>query len=499
MRIVPAPDSFSLSEGAVFHDHYEVVRRIDSGAMGTVYEVVDQRTKRKRALKIMLARFADNPDVTERFRREATITAEVVSEHVVETFDAGVDAASHLPFLVMELLRGEDLGKMVARGPLPHADVVTLLMQAATALDKMHACAVIHRDLKPENLFVTRRDDGAPLLKILDFGIAKVVEKSAPSATTTRNMGTPVYMSPEQVTGAGTVGPPADLYAVGQLAYTMLTGEPYWLEDALAHETVYPLLLRIMEGAVEPATERAARTRKVTVPPGFDDWFAKATAREPEDRFTTAAESIIALAAALDVPRPMLPSALLSAALATAPTQSPPTASAEAFPLLPAPPPSRKTPSPPAPPRTTPSAPSTPSRPSRKRPRLPRARPAQEPHARRRRPRRPLLRRRRGRRRPLRAPPAPRHGPPPTGAAAGDPTSVRTGTSEPAPAPSAEPTAVASTQPPAPSAEPTAQPSATASATAAAAPVKRPYGRLPQPTKPPPRPTRPYGDPTRDL
>jgi len=271
---VPSQDAFSLTKGAVFHDQYEVVRRIDSGAMGTVYEVLDRRTKRRRALKVMLTRFVDNPEVIERFRREATVTADVVSEHVVETFDAGVDRDTGLPFLVMELLRGEDLGKVVARGPMPAAEVVTLLIQASSAIDRMHAAGVVHRDLKPENLFITRRDDGAPRLKVLDFGIAKVVEKAGPSATSTRNMGTPVYMSPEQVMGAGDVGPPADLYAVGHLAYTMLTGQPYWLEDALAFETVYPLLLKIMNGATEPASERALRNKQVRLPEGFDAWFA---------------------------------------------------------------------------------------------------------------------------------------------------------------------------------------------------------------------------------
>ena len=342
---MPAPDAFSLSRGAVFHDQYEVVRRIDSGAMGTVYEVVDRVTRRRRALKVMLARFVDNSDVMERFRREATITADVVSEHVVETFDAGVDASTGLPFLVMELLRGEDLGKVVTRGPLPAADVVALLMQAASALDRMHAHGIVHRDLKPENLFITRRDDGSPRLKVLDFGIAKVVEKAAPSATSTRNMGTPVYMSPEQVLGAGNVGPSADLYAVGHLAYTMLTGQPYWLEDALAFETVYPLLLKIMQGATEPASERAKRNKQVTLPPGFDPWFAKATAHSPEDRYKSATASIFALADALDVARPMLLS-WIDPTVATATTLSPPKndgsqdadhRESEAIPLLPRP------------------------------------------------------------------------------------------------------------------------------------------------------------------
>ncbi len=320
---VPSQDAFSLTKGAVFHDQYEVVRRIDSGAMGTVYEVLDRRTKRRRALKVMLARFVDNPEVIERFRREATVTADVVSEHVVETFDAGVDRDTGLPFLVMELLRGEDLGKVVARGPMPAAEVVTLLIQASSAIDRMHAAGVVHRDLKPENLFITRRDDGAPRLKVLDFGIAKVVEKAGPSATSTRNMGTPVYMSPEQVMGAGDVGPPADLYAVGHLAYTMLTGQPYWLEDALAFETVYPLLLKIMNGATEPASERALRNKQVRLPEGFDAWFAKATAHAAEDRFRSSTASILALATALDVARPMLASWPLDQVLGLAPTIAP--------------------------------------------------------------------------------------------------------------------------------------------------------------------------------
>ena len=327
---VPAQDAFSLSKGAVFHDQYEVVRRIDSGAMGTVYEVLDRRTKRRRALKVMLARFVDNPEVTERFRREATVTADVVSEHVVETFDAGVDKSTGLPFLVMELLRGEDLGKVVARGPMPAADVVMLLIQASSAIDRMHAAGVVHRDLKPENLYITRRDDGAPRLKVLDFGIAKVMEKAATSATSTRNMGTPVYMSPEQVMGSGNVGPPVDLYAVGHLAFTMLTGQPYWLEDALAFETVYPLLLRIMTGATEAASVRALRNKQVRLPEGFDAWFAKATAHAPEERFRSATASILALATALDVPRPMLASWPLDQALGLAPATVPPRAEGEA-------------------------------------------------------------------------------------------------------------------------------------------------------------------------
>ena len=338
-----------LREGSVFHEKYQVVRSIAQGGMGAVYEVIHLETQRKRALKVMLPSVVNSEELRNRFRAEARVASGIESEHVVETFDAGVDAATGLPFIVMELLRGEDLGKVVARGPLPAADVVALLMQASSALDRMHAHGIVHRDLKPENLFITRRDDGSPRLKVLDFGIAKVVEKAAPSATSTRNMGTPVYMSPEQVLGAGTVGPAADLYAVGHLAFTMLTGQPYWLEDALSFETVYPLLLKIMNGATEPASERAMRNKQVKLPAGFDAWFAKASALAPEDRFKSATASIIALADAIDVPRPMLLSWPLDPIAAAAPTLSPPKddtgehRESEAIPLVPRPAPTPRT------------------------------------------------------------------------------------------------------------------------------------------------------------
>src|SRR6185436_6317211 len=130
-------------------------------------------------------------------------------------------------FLVMELLKGHDLGGLLEKqGSLGPADVVTLFYQAAHALDRTHAVGVVHRDLKFENLFVTYRDDGSPRLKVLDFGVAKVVAQT--SAKTTRSLGTPLYMAPEQIKAAKGIGPRADVYALGHIAYTLLTGEAYW-------------------------------------------------------------------------------------------------------------------------------------------------------------------------------------------------------------------------------------------------------------------------------
>src|SRR6185312_4556451 len=146
-------DARDLAPGDAFGSGYQVVRRLKAGGMGAIYEVVHLVTRRRRALKVLLSSLVVDPVQRERFTREATITAEVKSEHLVEVFDAGIDAATGMPFLVMELLRGEDLGEVLARrGTLPAGEVVDLLGQAARAIDRMHAAGVVHRDLKPGNV-----------------------------------------------------------------------------------------------------------------------------------------------------------------------------------------------------------------------------------------------------------------------------------------------------------------------------------------------------------
>ena len=297
-------ESVALTVGAVFHGRYEIVRCIKAGGMGAVYEVIHLETRRRRALKVMLRTLVTDPELRARFKLEATVAADVDSEHIVEIFDAGVDAETGTPFLVMELLKGEELATIVERrGQLPAGEVVTLLGQAALALDRTHAAGVVHRDLKPENLFVTRRDDGSPRLKVLDFGIAKLVAQSSQALKTTRSVGTPLYMSPEQIQGDGAIGPRADLYSLGQIAYSLLVGEAYFEPEARGAEALYPVLVKVMLGAKEPASVRAGR-RGVELPAAFDDWFAKAPALAPHDRFDAASEMIADLAFALGVPAP---------------------------------------------------------------------------------------------------------------------------------------------------------------------------------------------------
>src|ERR1700753_362313 len=172
----------TLTPGSLFAGRYRVVRPLASGGMGAVYEVIHVETERRRALKVMHAHLFQSEEMRERFKREARIAAHVESEFIVDVSDAGVDAETRMPFLVMELLRGEELGDRLKRlGRLPVGEVLTYLSQAAMALDRTHARNIVHRDLKPENFFLTQREDGSVRLKILDFGIAKLVAENATS------------------------------------------------------------------------------------------------------------------------------------------------------------------------------------------------------------------------------------------------------------------------------------------------------------------------------
>ncbi len=305
----------TLSIGAEFHGRYRVVRPIKAGGMGAVYEVVDTRSDRHRALKVLLPALVQDQNLRAKFEAEAKITSAIESEHLVEVFDAGVDDTTGVPFIVMELLRGDDLDAVTRRGPLAPAVVLTVLAQVALALEKTHALGIVHRDLKPENLFLTYRDDGSPRARIMDFGIAKVVASA--SATASRLIGTPLYMAPEQVQATSRVGPSVDLYALGQIAFTLLTGKSYWNEEVTKLDVV-PFLVHTSRGATIPASKRAAASG-VLLPPAFDAWFARATAVDPRERFATAREMIAALTAAIPRttgPVPAVESATRSQAIA---------------------------------------------------------------------------------------------------------------------------------------------------------------------------------------
>lgn len=221
-----------LPTNSLFHERYRIVRGIKAGAMGAVHEARDERTNSPCALKTMLPGVLDDETARNRFEQEAKITGDIRSDHIVRVTDAGVDDETGMPFLVMELLQGEELGSLLKkRGPFPLEDTLLYLTQVALALDKAHAASIVHRDLKPGNLFLTQRDDGSPCVKILDFGIAKMMSEGQTHATQT--VGTPMYMAPEQIIGkSALIGAPTDVLSLVHITYTLLTGESYWHEEA---------------------------------------------------------------------------------------------------------------------------------------------------------------------------------------------------------------------------------------------------------------------------
>ena len=289
--------SAKLDEGTIFAGRYRIVRCLAAGGMGAVYEAVHLETDRRRALKVMHPHLFQSEEMRERFKREARIAAQVDSEYIVDVSDAGVDEATQMPFLVMELLRGEELGDRLKRlGRLPPEEVVLYMQQAAWALDRTHAASIVHRDLKPANLFLTTREDGTPRIKILDFGVAKLVAEGATSAGATQSLGTPIYMAPEQFRANTKLTASADIHALTLMTYTLLVGKAYWAEEAKSAGDVIAFAMAVLNGPQEPAVKRAARVG-VALPPGFDAWFAKGTALNPADRFQTATETVRALRA----------------------------------------------------------------------------------------------------------------------------------------------------------------------------------------------------------
>src|ERR1700722_11023827 len=201
--------------------------------MGAVYIVEQLSTGKQRALKVMARELATDPSIRERFVLEARAASRIESDHVVEIVTAGVDEESGAPFLVMELLRGEELGDAVTRlGHLLLGDVAAILAKIGHALERAHANGIVHRDLKLENIFLatSKRRDANFTAKILDFGIAKLVADSRQQDAGTQPLGTPLFMPPEQTDRRGRISPATDVWALGLIAFRLLTGRDFWRE-----------------------------------------------------------------------------------------------------------------------------------------------------------------------------------------------------------------------------------------------------------------------------
>jgi serine/threonine protein kinase len=285
-----------LDPGKLFGGDFRVVEPLKHGGMGSVYIVEQLQTGAKRALKLMHPQLVQDPKFRRRFEQEARIGAQIPSEHVVQVIAAGVDAGSGSAWLVMELLEGEDLDTCLRRrGQLPQAEAMEVLGQLCHALGAAHQVGIVHRDLKPANIFLAvARRRGVPFtVKVLDFGIAKIVAES--STTHTEAVGSPMWMAPEQTTQDHEILPATDVWALGLLTFRLLTGRYYWKAPNKPGATTAMLFREILIEPLPSAAQRAAEHGVAGLPKGFDSWFGRCVAREPHARFPNAADAFTAL------------------------------------------------------------------------------------------------------------------------------------------------------------------------------------------------------------
>ncbi|MCA9618800.1 MAG: serine/threonine protein kinase, partial [Myxococcales bacterium] len=273
---------------------YRLGKRLGGGGFGDVYEAEHVVTEKPLAIKLLHGP-EEVADAEDRLLRESRLAARVESDHVAAVVDAGIDQG--LRYIAMERLVGEDLGRKLAREKRFSAAETTLfLSHAADGLGAAHQMAIVHRDLKPSNLFLTARPDGRPLVKVLDFGTAKVLE-GAGADSTTMSAGTPLYMAPEQF-GSRPATARTDVYSLGICAFQMLTGVHYFELERAECTNPFALASILEKGPPESARARGARYGQA-LPEAFDDWFARCCHRASEERFSSVAEAVEALAEAL--------------------------------------------------------------------------------------------------------------------------------------------------------------------------------------------------------
>ncbi len=290
------PSPLSLFQGRPIGGDFRLLRELSRGGMGAVYVAQQLSTSKTRAIKLMHPSLVANPRLRERFEQEARVGARIPSEHVVDVIAAGVDAETAVPWLAMELLEGEDLATYAARrGPLPPHEVLDVFEQLCHAIAAGHRSGVVHRDLKPENIFLAkgRRAGAAYTVKVLDFGIAKVVAEA--QANTTSNVGTPLWMAPEQADARAAIGPAADVWSLGLIAFRLLTGKSYWQSGNEEHPSSMRIISEVCFGALPQASARARELGVQAPGAAFDRWFARCVDRDPARRFGNAEELLTAL------------------------------------------------------------------------------------------------------------------------------------------------------------------------------------------------------------
>ena len=278
-----APESEApRAEGRILAGRYRIQGVLGEGGMAIVYEGEHIGIGKRVAIKLVQSLFARDDEIVNRFEAEARAASAVESEHIVHVFDVGADPELGL-FLVMELLKGQDLGRVLARrGALDPLFACALIKQAALGLEKAHSAGIVHRDLKPANVFLVDRDDGTTLVKLVDFGIAKVVREAHDARFSRKGItrrgtaiGTPQYMSPEQAQGLESVDHRTDVFTLGAVLFETIAGRPYMEERATYEQTILQLI-----------STPAPRLSTVVpdVPPGLDQLIVDMMEHDPARR-----------------------------------------------------------------------------------------------------------------------------------------------------------------------------------------------------------------------
>ncbi|HKY36437.1 MAG TPA: serine/threonine-protein kinase [Polyangiaceae bacterium] len=282
-----------IREGDLLAGKYRVEQVLGAGGMGYVVAARHEQLGQRVAVKLLVPELCENEDSVARFLREARAAVRIHSEHVARVIDVG-ELTNGAPYMVMEFLSGRDLAdELDLPGQLEVPQAIDYVLQASEAVAEAHSIGVIHRDLKPANLFLTQRPDGSPLVKVLDFGISKAINvddsalEPAPSLTATHSLlGSPAYMSPEQIRRPKTVDTRTDIWSLGSILYELLAREPPFHADS-------PLALL---AAVVSDPLPSIRDKRPDVAPELEAVIAKCLEKNPDNRYQTVAELADALA-----------------------------------------------------------------------------------------------------------------------------------------------------------------------------------------------------------
>ncbi|WP_437539149.1 serine/threonine-protein kinase [Sorangium sp. So ce726] len=281
-----SPDETTIAPGDVLLGKYRVESVLGRGAMGLVVAARHLALDERVAIKVLLPKYVRDPEILQRFLREGRAAVRVRSQHVVRVADVGT-LESGAPYMVMDHLEGRDLAAVLAEsGRLAVPVAIELVLQVCEALAEAHAQGIVHRDVKPSNLFVTRNADGSPCVKVLDFGISKMTHAEDHALTRVGGvLGSPLYMSPEQLRSSSDVDGRADIYSLGVVLFELLTGRTPFFAQELAQ-----LVYLVTQG--EPQRPRALRP---DLPEPLEQVILAAIARDRDRRFPTVADLALAL------------------------------------------------------------------------------------------------------------------------------------------------------------------------------------------------------------